>query len=130
MRKRSCISLLFLLALFASPLHLLSQATASATIVGTVTDPSGAVVGATVTATNKATGASRTTVATTAGDFRFDAVAPGAYTVKVTQSGYATYEQTLEVLVGQTATVPAVLKVGQTSELVEVKAGEVVIDLQ
>ena len=37
------------------------QATASATIVGTVTDPSGAVVGANVTAANKGTGATRTT---------------------------------------------------------------------
>ena len=60
----------------------MGQATASATIVGTVTDSTGAVVGANVTATNKATGASRTTIASNSGDFRFDQVAPGAYTVK------------------------------------------------
>ena len=129
MKKRFCFTLLFLTAFFAMPLHLFAQATATATIVGTVTDSSGAVVEANVTATNKATGANRATIAGSTGDFRFDQVAPGAYTVKVTKNGYATYEQNLEVLVGQTATVTAFLKVGQANELVEVSAAAVVIDL-
>ncbi len=107
----------------------MGQATASATIVGTVTDSTGAVVGADVTATSEATGSSRTTITGTTGDFRFDQVAPGSYTVKVTKSGYATYVQNLELLIGQTATVSASLKVGQTSEVIEVSASEVAIDL-
>jgi outer membrane receptor protein involved in Fe transport len=108
----------------------LGQATASATIVGTVTDPTGAVVvGALVTATNTATGAARTTTSSSSGDFRFDQVAPSTYSVKVSKTGYATYVHSLELLVGQTATVAASLKVGQTSEVIEVSASEVLIDL-
>ncbi|WP_109486845.1 TonB-dependent receptor [Occallatibacter savannae] len=119
---------LFLFALVA-PVAAIAQATASATIVGSATDASGAVVGAHVTATSKATGATRTTVVNTSGDFRFDQVAPGSYTIRVTKDGYATYEQNVDLLVGQTATVAAVMKVGQTSQVVEVHAADVVIDL-
>ena len=130
MSKRFLSSLLAIgLILFGANVAM-GQATASATIVGTVTDSTGAVVGANVTATNTATGASRSTIASNSGDFRFDQVAPGAYTVRITKNGYTTYEQTLEVLVGQTATVATSLKVGQASEVVEVRAGEVQIDLE
>jgi outer membrane receptor protein involved in Fe transport len=107
----------------------MGQATATATIVGTVTDSTGAVVGANVTATNKATGASRTAITGATGDFRFDQAVPSSYTVKISKAGYATYVQSLELLIGQTATVAASLKVGQASELVEVRASEVLIDL-
>jgi len=108
----------------------LGQATASATIVGTVTDSTDAVVvGAHVTATNKATGATRTAVTTAGGTFRFDQVAPSNYSVKISKDGYATYAQSFELLIGQTATVAATLKVGQASEVVEVNASEVQIDL-
>lgn len=92
MNKRLSFLLLFLLAMAVTPLRLTAQATASATIVGTVTDPSGAVVEASVTATSKATGASRTATVGASGDFRFDQVTPGAYIVKITKSGYSTYE--------------------------------------
>lgn len=129
MKKITFAAIYLLLFALVAPHAVLGQATASATIVGTVTDSSGAVVGAHITATNKATGAVRSTVASTSGDFRFDQVAPGTYTVKVTQDGYATYQQNVDLLVGQTATVAAVMKVGQTSELVEVHAADVVIDL-
>lgn len=108
----------------------LGQATATATIVGTVTDSTDAVVaGARVTATNKATGATRTAISTGNGAFRFDQVAPSTYTVKITKDGYATYVQNFELLIGQTATVAASLKVGQASEVVEVSASEVLLDL-
>lgn len=110
--------------------YALGQATASATIVGTVTDSTDAVVvGAHVTATNKATGGTRTAITTSTGAFRFDQIAPGTYTVKVGKDGYATFVQSLDVLIGQTGTVSASLKVGQASEVVEVSASEVLIDL-
>ena len=108
----------------------LGQATASATIVGTVTDSTDAVVvAAHVTATNNATGATRTAITTSTGAFRFDQIAPSTYTVKISKDGYATYVQSFELLIGQTATVAAALKVGQASEVVEVSASEVQIDL-
>ena len=129
MKKITYAAIYLFLFVVLAPKAVFAQATASATIVGTVTDSSGAVVGAHITATNKATGAIRSTIASASGDFRFDQVAPGTYTIKVTQEGYATYQQTVDLLVGQTGSVAAVLKVGQTSELVEVRAADVVIDL-
>jgi len=117
------------LALFGSHFAL-GQATASATIVGTATDSSGAVVvGARVIATNKATGATRATTTTSSGDFRFDQIAPSTYSVKVSRDGYATYVQSFQILVGQTVTVSAALKVGQATEVVEVKASEILVDV-
>jgi len=108
----------------------LGQATASATIVGTATDSTGAViVGARVTATNSATGASRSTTSSANGDFRFDQVVPSTYSVKVSKEGYASYVQSFQILIGQTATVSASLKIGQVSEVVEVHAGEVLVDM-
>ncbi|MGA9672116.1 MAG: carboxypeptidase regulatory-like domain-containing protein, partial [Terracidiphilus sp.] len=130
MKKCIYVALLSALIVIARPGNLIAQATATATIVGTVTDSTGAVVmGANVTATNKATGATRTAITGNTGDFRFDQVVPSSYTVKVSKTGYATYVQSFELLIGQTVTVAAPLKVGQTSEVVEVKATEVLVDV-
>jgi outer membrane receptor protein involved in Fe transport len=125
------LSLFFMLGLVLFGANFaLGQATASATIVGTATDSTGAVVvGAKVTATNKATGATRSTTSSASGDFRFDQVSPSSYLVKVSRDGYATYAQSFDLLVGQTATVAATLKVGAASEVVEVHSSEVLIDL-
>jgi Carboxypeptidase regulatory-like domain len=74
-----------LLALFVIVLgtgYLFSQATATGTIQGVVTDKSSAVVtGAEVVATFKATGVTRTATTNETGAFRFDFVPPGSYTV-------------------------------------------------
>jgi outer membrane receptor protein involved in Fe transport len=129
MKKCIYVALLSALVVVAQPGNLFAQATATATIVGTISDSTGAVVGANVTATNRATGATRTTVTGTTGDFRFDQAVPSSYTVKVSKSGYATYVESFELLIGQTATVAAILKVGQASEVVEVKASEILVDL-
>src|SRR5690348_9072541 len=97
------------------------QATASATIQGTITDKSGAVVtGAEVVAKNKATDIARTTSSDETGSYRFELLSAGTYTVTVTKSGFATFSQTIEILVGQTGTVNAELKPGAASELIEV----------
>ena len=107
-----------------------AQATASGTIQGTVTDKSGAVVtGAEVVAKNKATDLSRTTTSSDTGDYRFELLPVGNYAVTVTKSGFATFVQTIEILVGQTATVNAELKPGSTSELIEVTSEAPVLDL-
>src|SRR5260370_36739404 len=97
------------------------QATASGTIQGTVTDKSGAVVtGAQVVAKNKATDLSRTATSSDTGDFRFELLPVGDYTVTVSKTGFATFAQTIEILIGQTVTVNAELKPGAASELIEV----------
>src|SRR6266853_4236818 len=105
------------------------QATASGTIQGTVTDQSGAVVtGAQVVAKNKATDVSRTATSSDTGDYRFELLPVGNYTVTVSKTGFATYAQTIEILIGQAATVNAELKPGAASELIEVTSEAPVLD--
>ncbi len=60
-----------------------------ASLEGTVTDKSGAVIsGATVTVTNQATGVSRNTVTSDAGFYRISALSPGRYRVDVDAAGF------------------------------------------
>ncbi|HEV2730000.1 MAG TPA: carboxypeptidase-like regulatory domain-containing protein, partial [Terriglobales bacterium] len=61
------------------------------TILGTVTDPSGAVVtGAKVTAKNVGTGLERTTQTSADGSYSIPELPIGTYTVTVSQSGFQT----------------------------------------
>ena len=87
-QKKSCLYV-FLLALFVSAFgasYGFSQATATGTLQGTITDKSSAVVaGAQVVATFKATGVTRTATTSDSGSYRFDFVPAGIYTVKVTK---------------------------------------------
>jgi hypothetical protein len=123
------LSLLLAVSLLAS-VSAFGQATASGNIEGTVTDNSQAVVvGAQVVATFKATGVTRTTTTNDQGLYRFEFVPAGSYQIKVTKSGFASLVQTAELLVGQTATVNAALKIGATSDTVEVTEAAPLIDL-
>src|ERR1051326_5667167 len=63
--------------------------TSRGTVTGTVTDPTGAVIaGADVILTSTATKLSRTTKTNTEGLYRFEAVDPGGYSVKVNATGF------------------------------------------
>src|SRR5712691_1882565 len=105
------------------------QATASATIQGTVTDKSGAVVsGAEVVAKSKATDLTRTATTSDTGYFRFELLPVGAYSVTVTKAGFGTVAQTVETLIGQVATVNSELKPGATSEVIEVTSEALLLD--
>jgi hypothetical protein len=70
-----------------------SAQVASATLVGTVTDPSSAVVpGAVITVTNEATGFSRSTVSDGLGNYTFGQISPGVYRVAASKSGFAQFQ--------------------------------------
>ena len=91
-------------------------------VTGVVKDSSGALVSAAqVTLTDEATGVSFVASTTTAGNYVFDAVKPGVYTVKVTGSGFktASYKGNV-VTIGQPTEVNATLSVGTINEMVEV----------
>jgi hypothetical protein len=91
------------------------------TITGEVKDSSGAVVpGATVTAVNKATNATRTTASNAVGLFDFPALPPGQYTVKIELDGFKTATRELELQVQQTARVDFALELGTLSEMATV----------
>src|SRR6266852_4865352 len=106
-----------------------AQATASGTIQGTVTDQTSAVVsGAQVEAKNKATGVVRTAISNDTGVYQFELLPVGTYTVKVTKTGFADVVQTIEILIGQTATVNVELKTGSVSEIIEVTSEAPLLD--
>jgi outer membrane receptor protein involved in Fe transport len=114
---------------FVSP-QLHGQATASGSIQGTVTDKSQAVIaGVQVVATFKATGTVRNVTTNDTGAFRFDFVPAGAYEVKVSKEGFASVLETVEVLVGQAATVNLMLSPGTATQVIEVAGEAPVVDL-
>jgi len=93
---------------------------------GVVTDPSGAVVsGATVTATSLATGATRTATTNDQGFFLVPTLQAGNYKLTIEARGFATFSvDRVAVEVGQTPRVDAQLKIGSTSETVQVSGGD------
>src|SRR5437762_7490631 len=98
-----------------------------ATIVGTVTDPSGAVItNAKVTATNTETGVARTITTNEAGQYVLPGVHIGHYDVKAEASGLKVAEQKGVLLqVGDRARVDFQMQVGATTESVTVEAAAV-----
>ena len=118
------ISLLAILALFS--IWAFGQ-TETGTIIGLVTDKSGAVVtGASVTAKSPSTGATRTTTTTSAGEYTITNLKPSTYDVTIEKAGFQKYVGHVQVLVGSKTDVSAQLVVTGTSTTVEVTAsGEV-----
>ena len=127
------ITQVFLVLAFTlgSAMNLLSQATASGVIQGTVLDNSQAViVGAEITATNTGTGAKRVVTTSATGDYRFDLLPAGKYSVQISKKGFGTSSQSVELLVGQTNTVNATLNPGSANEVIEVQASAPLLDVQ
>src|SRR5580658_311357 len=99
------------------------------TILGSVTDPSGAfIAGATVKVRNVATGLERTTTTSADGSYSVPELPIGTYSVTVTQTGFQTFVATaVAVDVAIERRVDAVLKTGQVSTRVEVSAEDLPI---
>jgi hypothetical protein len=122
--------LLALIGYFLSCATLWGQATATASLQGTVADKTGAVISkAEVTITSKETGAVRTAKTSDSGEYRFDVLSAGVYNIKVTAPGFAGAEaKDMEVAIGRTATQNFALKPGTVTETVEVTAAAPLVD--
>ena len=109
-----------LLALLLLPTQSPSQSSLG-TIVGIVTDNSGAVVpGATVIITNEGTQAQRQTVTEESGSYTVPALPPGLYTVKVDKTSFSSeLQQHLSLQVDQTLRANFSLHLGTVSQAVE-----------
>jgi hypothetical protein len=92
--------------------------------VGTVHDSSGAVVaGAAVRLTNLGENTWQESKTSSAGDYEFQNVKPGSYSVTVNHPGFRTFRSKgLTVVARQTLRVDAALEVGEVAETVEVEA--------
>ena len=104
-----------------------AQSTSTGTLFGQVTDPTGAsVVGAAVTITDTSTGISRTVSSNETGRYIFVNVTPGVYDISISKKGFAAVKMAGQsVEVGKTVAVDMALKVGATTEVVEVQANGV-----
>jgi hypothetical protein len=96
----------------------------SGDVVGTVLDRSGAVIpGATVTATNVATGVSNVVVANKVGDFHIPNLLPGIYNINGKAKGFASFTLTgFQVQLNNTVTANLVLPIAAAATNVEVSA--------
>ena len=120
------------LTLLLAAIFLLFAANAlaqEATIVGTVTDPSGAAVPkAKVTLTNSDTGVSKELTTNDSGQYTAVDIHIGRYTVRVEMSGFKTAERKdLMLQVGDRARVDFQLVVGGSSETVTVEASAIAV---
>ena len=123
---RSLLGALAVLCLFC--LGALAQSD-TAQILGTVKDPSGAIVAnANVSVRNEATGLERRVTTNEAGVFVAVSLPPGYYTVTVEATGFKKFVTTNNKLdPNVAATVNATLEVGAVAETVEVTASVAVV---
>src|SRR5690349_19488821 len=101
-----------------------------ASLNGTVTDASGAAVpAAKVTATNTATGLTRSTETSDEGLYNFFALPVGTYDLSVDRTGFKSARRTaIPLQVGAAATIDVRLEVGSAQETVSVAAEAPVIE--
>jgi hypothetical protein len=107
----------------------LSQVT-SGNIVGSILDPTGATIpGAEISALNDATGVANTTHSTSAGEYRFENLPVGTYTVTASSAGFSKATlQAVEVKLNVTVTANLTESVGKAATSVEVSESAVTID--
>src|SRR5262245_56777127 len=123
-RILSCLFIAFLSC------SLVSGQGSTAQIIGSVTDPSGAVLpGVEITATQTETGVSRTTVSNETGAFILPNLPVGPYKLEASLPGFRSFVQTGIVLqVNSNPAINIVLQVGQVTETIEVQANAAMVE--
>src|SRR5262249_57050508 len=108
MRRIRCLLLLVCVAAVIVP-AVFGQAVSVGNFEGTITDQNGAVIlGATITATSKATGAERGVTSDSSGYYRIAGLSPGVYKIKIENRGFATQiNEDVTLNVGVTVTINA-----------------------
>ncbi len=126
-RTLSCIALLIL-----SCCPVFGQSETSASLSGTVTDATDAVIpGVKITLRSSGTAISRTTDTDERGEYRFILAPPGAYDVQAEKTGFNVQSNTgLQLTVGQAAVLDLKLSVGTSTQTIEVTTDATAIETQ
>ena len=125
---KTLASLLTLMVLVAAASSAAAQ-TFRGGISGRVVDQSGGVLpGVSVTATNKDTGASRTTTSSGTGDFSLPDLPLGTYDLEISLSGFQTQHVAVEVTVSRIADVEIKMGLSQVAETVTVSGVSLTLD--
>ncbi len=120
------VSLLLVLMIFCATSGFAQY---SGNIQGVISDPSGAAInGASVTLLNVETGIQVVTTTSDSGNYRFNSLEPGRYTVSATAGGFKTAQENLTLGTAETKGVNIALPLGAASESVNVTAEAPVLD--
>src|SRR4030095_11205611 len=116
--KENCIKVVVVCLLFG--LTAFGQVGINATLSGTVSDTSGALIpGVEVTAKNIATGVTSTTITNESGTYRFPSLQPGSYEAAATLTGFQTQTFRLSLGTSQIIRQNFTLQVGTVAQAVE-----------
>jgi hypothetical protein len=134
-----CSALVALAVVAAGPA---GAQTTTATITGVVTDNTGALPGAMVTAVNTESGFRTEAVCGPDGAFRLSGLQPGTYDIKVSSQAFKEQTRTVQVLIGQTVAADfrltfegvyvenvAVVGNAQTQRLLDTRAPEIATNI-
>jgi hypothetical protein len=126
----AALAVAFLFVVSIAPIH--AQTTvAQGSIQGTITDPSGAVVGGVrVTISNKATGQVIATTTNSSGIYSSGALLPGNYVLRVEAKGFKTVEVPITVQVAVTSSGNVKLELGDASQVIEVQASSIQVNTE
>lgn len=121
-----------LLSLLLSATIVFAQSGVSTgSIIGTVSDPSGAVVGgAKVSITNVGTNQTTVVTTTSSGLYNSGSIVPGPYNLRVEAKGFKTTEMRVVVEVGSVTPGNLHLELGQASQVIEVQAATVAVNTE
>jgi len=128
---RKLIFVMTLAAILSASVLARAQGTTSQ-VNGTVTDSTGAIViGANATITSTATGLVYRATTDSLGAYHITNLPPGAYTMDVTKTGFATQHiQPFTLIVGQLFQQNITLAVGQTEQTVSVSAAALLLNTE
>src|SRR5678815_4468302 len=123
---RRLLALAILAATLATPQSL------DTGIVGTVTDPGGAVItGASVTVTQPVTGFTRTIATASDGSYEVRYLRPGDFIVEISAAGFRSERRTgITLQLSQLARIDFSLQVGQVQETVEVTSAAPILQTE
>jgi hypothetical protein len=123
------LGMLFSLMFVVFPCGAYAQGGGNVAIMGTVMDPSNAIIpGAKVTVTEKSTGVSRSATTNSSGQFNISSLPPGTYTVKIQARGFSQSIQSFTLLADQVRDLNVHLQVGSASQQVTVEASTVTVN--
>jgi hypothetical protein len=119
---RIITSTLLCLSITAAALY--AQSANTGTLIGTATDPSGAVVpGAHVELKDISTGVTRSALSNASGQYSLPGLPPGFYSVKASGTGFREFTvPRITIEIGQSYTVNVQFEIGSSQQVVEVTA--------
>ncbi len=123
---RRAILSVFAVGVFMLPIMAQSN---TGRLVGTVSDATGVIAGATVSVKDSQSGKEKTFVTSDDGSFAVEQLDPGTYTVTITAQGHKTFSANdVKIDIGREYSLNPTLEAGNINETVEVTAGADIVN--